>query len=331
MKNKKFRKIAILVAVMMLVMSFSSTGFASWLDQTIKASYRNISVYVNGTMKQAKTATGAVVEPFIVDGTTYVPLRGIAEMLGYQVNFNPNTYRIDITGVDISALTSQLIQKDARIKELETLLANKTTYSLTDMQEDLVDNYTRFTRSVPIDDILVKGKTSDIELRVYVYLEDQTDLDAWYDAYDDGDVKTTLQKMVDDVLDEFPDAKVSGYVQDDYDDTKLVSFTVNTRGVISLSKTSTTVSTLADLKDALYDEFKGSYGIEDFKIGGTKSVIEVDVLVDYDDWKALSSTKKTEAKNKIMDFIEDSFPTAGIDGLVISNDSYKETLYTFSN
>ena len=331
MKNKKFRKIAILVAVMMLVMSFSSTGFASWLDQTIKASYRNISVYVNGTMKQAKTATGAVVEPFIVDGTTYVPLRGIAEMLGYQVNFNPNTYRIDITGVDISALTSQLIQKDARIKELETLLANKTTYSLTDMQEDLVDNYTRFTRSVPIDDILVKGKTSDIELRVYVYLEDQTDLDAWDDAYNDGDVKTTLQKMVDDVLDEFPDAKVSGYVQDDYDDTKLVSFTVNTRGVISLSKTSTTVSTLADLEDALYDEFKGSYGIEDFKIGGTKSVIEVDVLVDYDDWKALSSTKKTEAKNKIMDFIEDSFPTAGIDGLVISNDSYKETLYTFSN
>ncbi|HMM69941.1 stalk domain-containing protein [Gudongella oleilytica] len=330
MKNKKFRKIAILVAVMMLVMSFSSTGFASWLDQTIKASYRNISVYVNGTMKQAKTATGAVVEPFIVDGTTYVPLRGIAEMLGYQVNFNPNTYRIDITGVDISALTSQLIQKDARIKELETLLANKTTYSLTDMQEDLVDNYTRFTRSVPIDDILVKGKTSDIELRVYVYLEDQTDLDAWYDAYDDGDVKTTLQKMVDDVLDEFPDAKVSGYVQDDYDDTKLVSFTVN-RGVISLSKTSTTVSTLADLEDALYDEFKGSYGIEDFKIGGTKSVIEVDVLVDYDDWKALSSTKKTEAKNKVMDFIEDSFPTAGIDGLVISNDSYSETLSSFSN
>jgi len=331
MNNKKFRKIAILVAVMMLVMSFSSTGFASWLDKTIKASYRNITVFVNGTMKQTKTAAGTVVEPFIVDGTTYVPLRGIAEMLGYQVNFNPNTYRIDITGVDISALTSQLIQKDARIKELETLLANKTAYSLTDMQEDLVDNYTRFTRSVPIDDILVKGKTSDIELRVFVYLKDQPALDAWDDAYNDGDVKTTLQNMVDDVLDEFPDAKVSGYVQDDYDDEKLVSFTVNTRGVISLSKTSTTVSTLADLEDALYDEFKGSYGIEDFKIGGTKSVIEVDVLVDYDDWTALTSTKKTEAKNKVMDFIEDSFPTAGIDGLVISNDSYSETLSSFSN
>ena len=141
MKNNKMRKLAILVAVMMLVMSFTSTGFASWLDQTIKASYRNISVYVNGTMKQAKNVNGVVIEPFIVDGTTYVPLRGIADILGYQVSFNPTTYRIDITGTDISTLTQRIIQQEATIKALEAKLAAQAV-DLADMEDQLNDDYT---------------------------------------------------------------------------------------------------------------------------------------------------------------------------------------------
>src|SRR5690554_5455786 len=250
MNNKRNRRIAMIVAVLMLTIAFSTTGFAAWMGKTIDVSYRNISIWVNGEMKQARDANGVVVEPFIYNGTTYVPIRGISQMLGYDVSFDQTNYRIDIKGSATDpSLQYQLYLKDARIAELEAQLAEKTAYSLDDMQDDLNDDYTRFTRNVSIDEILLKGKTSDIEIRIYVDLDTDSDVANWKDAYDDGDVKSTIQKMVDDVLDQFPDADVEGYVEDDYDNSKLVTFTINSRGVVSLSKSSTTkISSLSDLE-----------------------------------------------------------------------------------
>ena len=333
MNNKRNRKLALIIAVVMLTLAFSSTGFAAWMGKTLQAQYRNITIFVNGQQKQATDVNGVIVEPFIVDGTTYVPLRGISQMLGYEVNFNPATYRIDVTGTGADpSLQYQLFLKDARIAELEAQLAEKSQYSLDDMEDDLNDDYTRFTRNVSIDEIVLKGRTSDIEIRIYVELVTDTDLNNWEKAYDDGDVKKVIQNMVDDVLDEFPDAKVEGFVQDDYDKSKVVTFTVNSRGVVSLSKsTSSSSGTLAGLKSDLEKAFVGDYGIEKFNVTGSTSSIKVDVLVNYDKWRALSPSNKNRAQNEIMDFIEYDFPKADIDGLVISNDSYKDELSTFSN
>jgi len=331
MNNKRNRRIALMVTVLMLTMAFSSTGFAAWMGKTMEAQYRNISIFVNNEFKQATDVNGKVVEPFIVDGTTYVPLRGIAQMLGYQVGFNPTTYRIDITGsgVDASAQYEILILQ-ARIAELEAKLNDQESYSLSDMEDDLVSDYKNIDRIVDVKDIILKGDKDDIEVRIYVELRTQTDINNWKDLMDGGDVEDFLQDVVDDILAEYKDADVEGYVEDKYDKSKLVEFTIDSRGNVKLGSTSSI--TLSDLEDDLYYEFRNYNGIRDFEVSGTTSKIKVDVFVDFEIWdEDLSSTKKKSITNEIIDFIEDEFSSASITGRVISDDQYEDLMYEFNN
>lgn len=331
MNNKRNRRIAMIIAVLMLTMAFSTTGFAAWMGKTIEAQYRNVTIFVNNQYKQATDVNGKVIEPFIYEGTTYVPLRGISQMLGYQVSFNPQTYRIDITGsgVDPSAQDEILILQ-ARIAELEAKLNEQQSYDLGDMEDDLLSDYKRIDRTLDIEDIILKGDKDDIEVRIYVDLTTQTDLNNWEDLLDEGDVEDFLQDIVDDILAKYKDADIEGYVEDKYDKSKLVEFTIDSRGNVKIGTVSN--MTLGELEDELYYEFRNYNGIRDFEVTGTTSKIKVDVFADYEVWEEdLSSTKKKSITNEIIDFIEDEFPSATITGRVISDDQYEDLMYEFSN
>ena len=328
MKNNKMRKIAILVAVMMLVMSFSSTGFASWLDQTIKASYRNISVYVNGTVKQAKNVSGVVIEPFIVDGTTYVPLRGIADILGYQVSFNPTTYRIDITGTDISTLTQRIIQQEATIKALEAKLAVQSV-DLGDLEDQLKDDYTDI-EGIDIEDIILDGDEDDVEVEIYVDLRTTALLAEW-NALTDSEIENFLQDIVDDILDEFPGADITGFIEDEYGNDELEDFYIDSRDDVVLGSGSASTGNLADLEDQLKDDYTDIEGfdIEDIILDGDEDDVAVEVYVylnnaDYNDWLDDVSDAEVEAfLQDIVDDILDEFPDADITGFI--EDEYDDT------
>lgn len=328
LKNKK--RIALMIAVLMLVLSFSTAGFASWLDKTIKASYRNITVFVNNTQKVATTTSGTVVEPFIVDGTTYVPLRGIAEMLGYQVSFNPTTYRIDIVGTDVAALAAQVIQKDARIKELETQLAKYTTTSLSTLEDDLEDDYSKIG-TVSIKSITLKGDKNNIELQIYVDLTRTTDYDAWK-AMSDTTKRTAIQNMVDDILYVYKDANVTGFVQDNYDKSKILKFSLDSRDRVILGSTGT-VSDLADLEDELNDLFyryyydTSKYVSFDIYVDGDEDDIFLELDVNKDDFKILYKTEVQEHLNDIYDEIQDWFPGSTVEGEIVDGSTSLATFY----
>lgn len=328
LKNKK--RIALMIAVLMLVLSFSTTGFATWLDKTIKASYRNITVFVNNTQKVATTTSGTVVEPFIVDGTTYVPLRGIAEMLGYQVSFNPTTYRIDITGVDVSSLAAQVIQKDARIKELETQLAKYTTTSLSTLEDDLEDDYSKIG-TVSIKSITLKGDKNNIELQIYVDLTRTTDYDAWK-AMSDTTKRTAIQNMVDDILYVYKDANVTGFVQDNYDKSKILKFSLDSRDRVVLGSTGT-VDDITDLEDELNDLFyryyydTSKYVSFDIYVDGDEDDIFLEIEVNQDDFEILYKEEVQEYLNDIYDEIQDWFDGASVEGEVVDGSTLLATFY----
>jgi hypothetical protein len=323
MKNKKFRKIAILVAVMMLVMSFSSTGFASWLDQTIKASYRNITVFVNGTMKQAKTAQGAVVEPFIVDGTTYVPLRGISEMLGYQVTFNPTTYRIDITGADVSTLTNQILQQqitiktlEDKVKALEAQLADNGIEDFEDMEEYLLDEYPTLG-DLDIDGIVLDGDEDEIELEVSVYLKSSTAKGDWTELRDSR-IKSYLQSLVDELLDEYDEPEVYGSIRDSYGKKTLVYFDLDkyNKVVLDYDDIDDDVADFdaEDLEDYLNDEFNETHPGKSFSV-------EVSIEVNED-------TRDDELEVVISTVESIDITDSSKDGLTLSEMmDYLDTLY----
>lgn len=50
-----------------------------------RVSNNNVKVNVSGEIVEFKDERGNKVNPVLIDGTTYIPLRGIAEQLGHAV------------------------------------------------------------------------------------------------------------------------------------------------------------------------------------------------------------------------------------------------------
>lgn len=79
----------ILALVLMLV--FSTVVFAA-RKVNITVTYDNIKVVVDGKEVQfGKDTKGNQIEPFIYNGTTYLPIRAVGEALGKEVKWDSNT------------------------------------------------------------------------------------------------------------------------------------------------------------------------------------------------------------------------------------------------
>lgn len=55
-----------------------------------------IKLYVDNQLVELKDANGTIVKPFIKGGTTYVPLRGVSQVLGCWVRWNGQTKTVSI-------------------------------------------------------------------------------------------------------------------------------------------------------------------------------------------------------------------------------------------
>ena len=88
MKKRVF--ILILLACVILI-SASALAISIADTRQIAATFNNIKIYVDGQIIAPKDALGRPVEPFIVDGSTYLPVRAVAEALGKDVEWDgPN-------------------------------------------------------------------------------------------------------------------------------------------------------------------------------------------------------------------------------------------------
>lgn len=57
----------------------------------IEVTYDNIKVYKDNVLCELKDANGSVIEPFIYNGTTYMPVRGTAKLADMEVTWDGNT------------------------------------------------------------------------------------------------------------------------------------------------------------------------------------------------------------------------------------------------
>lgn len=95
------------VAVCLLVAVLAVPSLAESTSRQLTAVYNGIGIYVNGVKIDPRDANGNSVQPFVVDGTTYLPVRAIAEAVGYDVNYDASTQTVSLTsGTDISVAPS---------------------------------------------------------------------------------------------------------------------------------------------------------------------------------------------------------------------------------
>ena len=67
---------------------FGGVAYATVGTKTIEAVYSNIKVYKDNVLCELKDANGTTIEPFIYNGTTYLPVRGAANLADMQVTWD---------------------------------------------------------------------------------------------------------------------------------------------------------------------------------------------------------------------------------------------------
>lgn len=75
----------------------SGIVFAKQISETAELVYNNIKITLNDKEIEPKDAVGNTVEPFTINGTTYLPVRAVAEALGIKVDWDEETNTVILT------------------------------------------------------------------------------------------------------------------------------------------------------------------------------------------------------------------------------------------
>lgn len=324
------KKLAIVVAIMILTLSIASTGFAAETFTNLRAYYKEIKIFKNGQQVQLD------VKPFIVDGTTYVPVRAIANLVNKDVTWDQATYSIGINDkVDATAaaLTTKMIQQEititnleAKVKSLEAqIVAQKDDdYDLDDLEDFLNDEYDEY-RNIEFD-ITLGGDEDEIEVEIYV---DFDDYDDEWDDLTNTQIKSYLQNIVNDIEDEFEDAEIEGFIEND--DDELVSFYITSKGVLVVDYDGNSNDLdLDDLEDDLNWYFGAKYNLEfDIKLAEDDGDLDVEIWVDGDELDDLTGLKIKDYLELICEYIVEEFDDININGLL--EDDYTEIEFDYED
>ncbi len=90
------KKLILYVLALLLLTGGSAVGQGKWIKKKINVFYNNLTVYIDG--QQLDT----LVEPFIYEGHTMVPLRALGEALGKSVAWDEENGRIIIGEAPVS-------------------------------------------------------------------------------------------------------------------------------------------------------------------------------------------------------------------------------------
>lgn len=74
----------------------SGVVFGKQISETAELFYNNIKIYIDGAEIVPKDANGNVVEPFTMNGTTYLPVRAISNAFGKDVEWDGTTQSVYI-------------------------------------------------------------------------------------------------------------------------------------------------------------------------------------------------------------------------------------------
>lgn len=92
---KKVRKVLCLMLAFALVLGVATASVAATVTKKqLTAEYSGIQITLDGQKIEPKDANGTTVEPFIVDGTTYLPVRALSNALGLDVSWDQATQTV---------------------------------------------------------------------------------------------------------------------------------------------------------------------------------------------------------------------------------------------
>ena len=101
LNNAKWFALGVVVTV--IISMFAVPAFAKQGSENIEVTFRDIKISINGNVVTPTDASGVAVEPFLYNGTTYLPIRAIGNALGMEVGWNGDTNTATMTSPGGSA------------------------------------------------------------------------------------------------------------------------------------------------------------------------------------------------------------------------------------
>lgn len=215
----------VLLASLLLATGMPGSSNAAVTTKNVQANYHDIKVNYNGSLVSTQ------IEPFIINGTTYISLRMMAGVFNKNVAWDGNTYTINVTdNTDprIASLQAEIASKEAKIKDLQEQLdkAEKNNDDeddvddrIADLEDSLNDDYGDFA---DLDwSISLSGDEDDIDVEIEIDLSEYQDD---YDDLDSSDIEDLVNDVVSDIWDEFEDADIDGVIIDSDSDDELHEF-----------------------------------------------------------------------------------------------------------
>jgi len=87
----KIRNFILGFLISALIFTMALTVLAKTGQEAWNVTFRDIKLYVDGVLITPKDANGNIVEPFIYNGTTYLPVRALSEALNKRVTWDGTT------------------------------------------------------------------------------------------------------------------------------------------------------------------------------------------------------------------------------------------------
>ncbi len=99
----------------------------------------NISVIVDGVSQTFYSADRNEVHPIIYNGTTYLPLRAIGELMGKNVNWDQNTQTASLSGTRTTANVAGVPDANAVTKNVSAIISTDITVTVDGVVQTFTD------------------------------------------------------------------------------------------------------------------------------------------------------------------------------------------------
>ncbi len=91
------KRVLSIVLALAIILTIPFTAAATDATAEVTLTYRGIKIVVDGTTMNPVDTEGNSTEPFIIDGTTYLPVRAVAGALGLNVGWDNATSTVTLT------------------------------------------------------------------------------------------------------------------------------------------------------------------------------------------------------------------------------------------
>ena len=130
-----------------------SGASASNGKKAVTINYKDIKICIDGQTITPKDANGNTVEPFILDGTTYLPVRAVGSAFGKEVDYDGTTHTVYIGAKPAEGIWTVKYYVDDYFKQPtdDWYIANKDNFSGTYSSSVVTD--ADLTVQVAVDEI----------------------------------------------------------------------------------------------------------------------------------------------------------------------------------